>query len=126
MPLTPRAAAKRLSMSIAARVRGELAPILEQRSDELSSRLALVEGRLEEIERQLQTLGPLREHLEAIRGSLGALESLAQIRSDLSELRSLAESGLELEGEKTELFGRLLRTAASRVDELEERLVAGG
>lgn len=132
MPLTPQAALRRISTSIAFRVRGELAPLLEQHKSDLAARLdgaerrlAAIEDRLHELEalESLEAIEALRARLEAIEGALGALERLSPLQSELAELRRLAESGLELEGEKTELFGRLLRTATSRLDRLEERPV---
>lgn len=120
MPLTPGAAARRLSTSIAFRVRGELAPLLAQHSGDIAARLEGVDRRLDEIERHQHTLGSVNDRLGSIETSV--LETLSQLRADVIELKRLAETSLELESEKTELFGRLLRSATSRLDELEERL----
>lgn len=48
----------------------------------------------------------------------------AQLRSlleEVRELRSIADAQVDVDNQSTELLGRLLRSLASRVEELEER-----
>lgn len=57
-----------------------------------------------------------------LEGRLGELSTrLDAIELRLRELRDLAETQVDSETQTTELLGRLLRSATSRIDELEER-----
>jgi hypothetical protein len=61
-------------------------------------------------------------HQRSVDQRLDAIERrLADIDGQLRELREIAETQVDVENQSTELLGRLLRAATSRIDVLEER-----
>lgn len=53
---------------------------------------------------------------------LGELEAqIAALAEQVSELRRINGTQVDVANESTELLGRLIRSATSRIDELEER-----
>lgn len=61
-------------------------------------------------------------HQRSVDARLDAIEQhLARIDGQLRELREIAETQVDVENQGTELLGRLLRAATSRIEDLEER-----
>lgn len=64
--------------------------------------------------------------LQAQQDRLAELEAqLGDVRSELKELRRIAETQVDVANELSELQGRLLRSATDRIDELEKRAATG-
>lgn len=87
MASPPRAAWRRIKMSVASQVSAEMAPALDEQ----------------------------RARLDAVEAQLAALTE--QIR----DLRQIAGVQVDVTNESTELLGRLIRSATSRIDLLEAR-----
>jgi uncharacterized protein (UPF0335 family) len=87
----PRAAWRRIRTSLASQVSSDLEPVVREQ------------------------IGAVRAHLEAIEGTIAALGD------QVKELREIAGAQVEAENQSSELLGRLLRAATSRIEQLEER-----
>lgn len=62
-------------------------------------------------------------HQRSVDARLDAIEQqLASIDGQLRELREIAGAQVDVENQSTELLGRLLRAATSRIEDLEERV----
>lgn len=60
-------------------------------------------------------------HQRSVDARLEAVERhLASIDAQLRELREIAATQVDVENQSTELLGRLLRAATSRIEDLEE------
>jgi ABC-type transporter Mla subunit MlaD len=86
-----RAIWRRLKTSLAHQVSAEVAPALDEKTAELRARLDAVEAQL------------------------------ATLSEQVRDLRQIAGTQVDVTNESTELLGRLIRSASSRIDELEER-----
>ena len=91
MASAPRAAWRRIKTSLAGQVSSEVTPVIDEHTAELRVRLEAVEA-------QLVLLGE-------------------QVR----DLRQIAGTQVDIANQSTELLGRLIRSAMSRIDDLEER-----
>jgi hypothetical protein len=66
--------------------------------------------------------GSIVGHQRSVDARLDAIERhLARIDGQLQELREIAAAQVDVENQSTELLGRLLRAATSRIEDLEER-----
>ncbi|MHB1986742.1 MAG: hypothetical protein ACYCSF_01970 [Acidimicrobiales bacterium] len=102
MPSTPRATWRRISMSLAQQVSAEVGAVLDSYGVEIRERLDPIGARLDRIEAQLVAL-----------------------TEEVHELRDIAGTHVDVANEATDLLGRLIRSATSRLDELEERASSG-
>lgn len=67
--------------------------------------------------------GSIVGHQRSVDARLDAIEQqLARIDGQLRELREIAGTQVDVENQSTELLGRLLRAATSRIDDIEERV----
>ncbi|MHB8243800.1 MAG: hypothetical protein ACYDGN_00410 [Acidimicrobiales bacterium] len=102
MASASRAAWRRIKRSIAGQVAADVAPLVEVQTRDVAARLAAVDAQL-----------------EAMRAQLAAMAD------QMHDLREIAGTQVDIENQSTELLGRLLRSATSRIDELEERVFPG-
>jgi ABC-type transporter Mla subunit MlaD len=90
-------------------------------------RESLADSATAQLQTQLQSMlaaevRSLDQRLEIIDDKLHAIEArLEALAEQARDLRDIAGTQVDIENQTSELFGRLLRSATTRIEELEER-----